>query len=61
MLETGSTAPDFTLRDQDDNPVTLSDLRGNPVVLYFYPKADTPGSIVSRRIRFALTGCLHVD
>jgi len=43
MIETGQTAPDFTLPDQDGNPVTLSDLRGAPVVLYFYPKADTPG------------------
>jgi peroxiredoxin Q/BCP len=43
MLETGAEAPDFTLPDQDGNDVTLSDLRGNPVVLYFYPKASTPG------------------
>jgi len=43
MLETGAEAPDFTLPDQDGNDVTLSDLRGNPVVLYFYPKAGTPG------------------
>jgi peroxiredoxin Q/BCP len=43
MLETGAEAPDFTLPDQDGNEVTLSDLRGNPVVLYFYPKASTPG------------------
>ena len=43
MPETGTTAPDFTLPDQDGTPVTLSDLRGRPVVLYFYPKADTPG------------------
>jgi peroxiredoxin Q/BCP len=43
MLEEGATAPDFTLPDQDGNPVTLSELRGRPVVLYFYPKADTPG------------------
>jgi thioredoxin-dependent peroxiredoxin len=43
MLETGTKAPDFTLYDEDDEPVTLSDLRGDPVVLYFYPKADTPG------------------
>jgi thioredoxin-dependent peroxiredoxin len=43
VLETGAEAPDFTLHDQDDEPVTLSDLRGGPVVLYFYPKADTPG------------------
>jgi peroxiredoxin Q/BCP len=43
MIEEGSTAPDFTLPDQDGEKVTLSDLRGRPVVLYFYPKADTPG------------------
>jgi thioredoxin-dependent peroxiredoxin len=43
MIEAGMPAPDFTLPDQDGNPVTLSDLRGQPVVLYFFPKADTPG------------------
>jgi len=43
MIETGQPAPDFTLPDQDGNDVTLSDLRGQTVVLYFYPKADTPG------------------
>ena len=43
MLEAGTPAPDFTLPDQDGNPVILSDLRGQTVVLYFYPKADTPG------------------
>jgi peroxiredoxin Q/BCP len=43
MVEQGDQAPDFTLPDQDGKPVTLSDLRGQPVVLYFYPKADTPG------------------
>ena len=43
MLEIGIQAPDFTLPDQDGNPVTLSDLRGQTVVVYFYPKADTPG------------------
>ena len=43
MIEQGDVAPDFTLPDQDGNPVTLSDLRGQPVVLYFYPKSDTPG------------------
>jgi peroxiredoxin Q/BCP len=42
-LEVGDTAPDFTLPDQSGNPVTLSALRGKPVALYFYPKADTPG------------------
>jgi peroxiredoxin Q/BCP len=43
MLEPGAPAPDFTLPDQDGGDVTLSSLRGRPVVLYFYPKADTPG------------------
>ncbi len=43
MLELGDTAPDFTLPDQDGNEVSLSGLRGRNVVLYFYPKADTPG------------------
>jgi thioredoxin-dependent peroxiredoxin len=43
MLEPGSPVPDFTLLDQDGNPVSLSGLRGHPVVVYFYPKADTPG------------------
>jgi thioredoxin-dependent peroxiredoxin len=43
MLEPGDQAPDFTLPDQDGNPVTLSELGGKTVVLYFYPKADTPG------------------
>jgi thioredoxin-dependent peroxiredoxin len=43
MREQGDPAPDFELPDQDGNPVRLSDFRGSPVVLYFYPKADTPG------------------
>ncbi|HEX7301138.1 MAG TPA: thioredoxin-dependent thiol peroxidase [Solirubrobacteraceae bacterium] len=43
MIEPGQTAPDFELPDQDGNPVRLSDLRGQRVVLYFYPKANTPG------------------
>jgi peroxiredoxin Q/BCP len=43
MIETGAQAPDFTLPDQDGTDVTLSDFRGQTVVLYFYPKADTPG------------------
>ena len=46
MIETGQPAPDFELLDQDGNPVRLSDLRGKRVVLYFYPKADTPGCTV---------------
>jgi len=43
MIEQGDTAPDFELPDQDGRPVKLSELRGQPVVIYFYPKADTPG------------------
>ncbi len=43
MVEVGSEAPDFTLADQDGNEVTLSALRGRPVVVYFYPRSDTPG------------------
>ena len=43
MIAEGERAPDFTLLDQDGEPVTLSDLAGRHVVLYFYPKADTPG------------------
>jgi peroxiredoxin Q/BCP len=43
VLEAGQAAPDFTLPDQDGEDVTLSDLRGGTVVLYFYPRADTPG------------------
>ena len=43
MLRKGDQAPDFTLPDQNGDPVTLSKLRGKTVVLYFYPKADTPG------------------
>src|SRR5690242_4722957 len=42
-LQPGDQAPDFTLPDQEGNPVSLSGLRGKTVVLYFYPKADTPG------------------
>ena len=44
MLEAGASAPDFTLPDQDGNEVSLSDLRGETVVLYFYPRADTPAA-----------------
>ena len=43
MVEAGKPAPDFTLSDQHGKPVTLSKLKGSPVVLYFYPKDDTPG------------------
>ena len=43
MLETGALALDFTLTADDGREVRLSDFRGKKVVLYFYPKADTPG------------------
>jgi peroxiredoxin Q/BCP len=43
MPSEGDEAPTFELPDQDGEPVTLTDYRGNHVVLYFYPKADTPG------------------
>jgi peroxiredoxin Q/BCP len=42
-IEEGESAPDFTLRADDGKEVSLSALRGKPVVLYFYPKDDTPG------------------
>lgn len=42
-LQPGDKAPDFTVNDQDGNPVKLSDLKGKKVVLYFYPKDMTPG------------------
>src|SRR5271169_899904 len=43
MLEPGDTAPDFSLPDEDGREVKLSDFRGQRVVVFFYPKADTPG------------------
>lgn len=43
MIEPGDSAPDFELPDQDGRAVKLADFRGQPVVVYFYPKADTPG------------------
>ena len=42
-LKAGDAAPDFALEDQNGKTVKLSDLRGKKVVLYFYPRADTPG------------------
>ena len=43
MLEIGTKAPEFTLPDKDGNPVSLSDFAGKKVVLYFYPRDNTPG------------------
>ena len=43
MLEVGTKAPDFTLPDKDGNSVSLTDFAGKKVVLYFYPKDNTPG------------------
>lgn len=43
FITTGQTAPDFTLKDQDGQPLTLSSLHGAPVLIYFYPKDETPG------------------
>jgi peroxiredoxin Q/BCP len=44
VIAPGQQAPDFELPDQDGRIVKLSDYQGTPVVVYFYPKADTPGS-----------------
>ena len=43
MLEVGQKAPDFTLKDKNGKDISLSDFRGKKVVLYFYPKDNTPG------------------
>ena len=43
MLEIGTKAPEFTLSDQDGNQVSLTDFKGKMVILYFYPKDNTPG------------------
>ena len=62
MLGTGAHAPAFELPDQDGEPVSLASLRGRTVVLYFYPKADTPGcttqacSIRDRSADYAAAG-----
>ena len=43
MLSEGTKAPNFTLDDQDGNPISLSDFSGQNILLWFYPKASTPG------------------
>ncbi len=55
-LRCGDKAPDFALRDQDGNVVSLSDFKGSKLLVYFYPKADTPGCTTqSCAVRDALT------
>lgn len=49
MPTEGDEAPDFTLPDDEGDEVTLSDLRGRPVVVYFYPRDDTPGCTLEAR------------
>jgi len=49
MIEEGAPAPDFTLGSDSGEQVSLADLRGKPVVLYFYPKDDTPGCTAQAR------------
>tara|TARA_B100001250_G_scaffold399395_1_gene408767 strand:- start:606 stop:740 length:135 start_codon:yes stop_codon:yes gene_type:complete len=43
LLEVGNQAPDFSLPNQDGEMVSLSDLKGQKVIIWFYPKANTPG------------------
>jgi peroxiredoxin len=43
FMQINDKAPDFSLQDEDGKPVSLADFRGQNVVLYFFPKADTPG------------------
>jgi len=45
-MDVNQIAPDFTLPDQNGEPVTLSALKGKPIVLFFYPRADTPGCTI---------------
>ena len=46
MLEKGASAPHFKLDDQDGNPVSLTDFKGKKILLWFYPKASTPGCTI---------------
>lgn len=49
MIAVGETAPEIDAPNQDNQPFHLSALRGHPVVLYFYPKADTPGCTIESK------------
>jgi peroxiredoxin Q/BCP len=66
MIEPNTPAPAFTLPDQDGTPVSLGDFAGRTVVLYFYPKADTPGcttqacSIRDRSAEYEAAGAVVV-
>ena len=70
-LKVGSSAPDFTLKDQDNKVQTLSKMRGQWVVMYFYPKDETPGctteacnfrdNILSLRVKNAVVWGISVD
>ena len=48
MIQEGNAAPDFTLMSDSGEEVTLSKLHGSPIVLYFYPKDDTPAIFYSK-------------
>ena len=56
LLEAGSKAPAFTLPDQDGRTVSLEDFRGKKVILYFYPKDNTPGCTRQAQAFAALNG-----
>lgn len=56
MLTAGTKAPDFTLNDQQGHPVSLSDFKGKRIVLYFYPRDNTPGCT---RQACAFAGAYH--
>ncbi|MBN2628786.1 MAG: thioredoxin-dependent thiol peroxidase [Spirochaetales bacterium] len=62
-LNTGDMAPDFTLKDQDGKTHSLKDYRGKPLMIYFYPKASTPGcttqscNVRDARDDFSSLGC----
>jgi peroxiredoxin Q/BCP len=64
MLKEGDKAPEFHLQADDGKEITLSDLRGKPVVLYFYPRAMTPGCTIEAnefrdlKAKFAKTGAV---
>jgi len=49
MVAIGETAPEFESQDQEGSPFRLSSLRGAPAILYFYPKADTPGCTIEAK------------